>query len=123
MGFRAQMPQPPTAYPDRWRNVLFDHTLDLAGGQEWHSPAVYLYQGPQYELSRVGTVKSYARVVSEAEYASLRPPSGPFPFVFGSDRFSNNYPFTVNIPGSFRVVLRVGVFNPPGRIRIALTRI
>ena len=114
------MPNPPTANPNAWRRMILDQTLNLGTGQEWHFNPAYLYGGRQVELAWVGTVRAYVGLFEDARYQQIRPAQGPFPFAFGSDRFSAAQTFTIESPGQFRVVVRVGVFNPSGRVRVGL---
>lgn len=117
------MPLPPTSNPNAWRYAILDQTVDLGTGQEWHFNPVYLPGGRQVELAWVGTVRAYANLLEETRYQQIRPTQGPFPFAFGSDRFSASQLYDIQTPGQYRVVVRVGVFNPSGRVRVGLYRL
>jgi hypothetical protein len=114
---------PPTTAPDRWRYSLVEQTVTLGTGQEWHSQPVYLQQGTRFEKAWIGTVRAYVGVWPELAYQQIRGRGGPFPFAFGSDRFSGVRVFVPRATGQYRLVVRVGVFSPPGQIRAGVYRI
>ena len=114
------MPDLPTLSPNRWRYTLLDQVLDLGTGQEWHFNPVPLQQRQTYELAWTGSVRAYVGVYENQQYLKLRPSHGMFPFPFGSDRFTHARQFSPPTTGTYRVVVRVGVFNPPGRVRVGL---
>ena len=117
------MNNPPTTTPGRWRYNLIDQVVTLGTGQEWHSHPIYLQQGPRYEKAWIGTVRAYVGVWAEAEYQRLRARGGAFPFVFGTDAFSGVRTFVTQVGGPFRLVVRVGVFTPPGQVRAGVYRL
>jgi hypothetical protein len=114
---------PPTTQPGRWRHGLIDQVVNLGTGQEWHSHPVYLQQGVRYERAWIGTVRSYVGVWPETAYQQIRARGGAFPFVFGSDAFSSVRAFVPSAAGQYRLVVRVGVFTPPGQVRAGLYRL
>jgi hypothetical protein len=117
------MNNPPTTSRNKWRQTLVDQTVTLATGQEWHSQPAYLLQGLRYEKAWIGTVRAYVGLWPEPAYQQIRGRGGPFPFAFGSDRFSAVRLFVPRATGHYRLVVRVGVFSPPGQIRAGVYRI
>lgn len=97
--------------------------MDLNPGQEWYSTPFYLSVGGQVRFFGAGTVRFYLGVFDTYRVNRIvNPPGniqrGPFPFQFGSDRQSWDSRFQARVGGTYQVVARLGVFNPPGRIRV-----
>ncbi len=105
--------------------VLLDQTVGLGPNEEQDFGPIPYYSGWKLLLSSSGTVRHYLGLYDQAEYQRLRSlttPGGRFPFVFGSDRTGHLLEFNTQGFGQVYVVLRVGVFNPRGTIRVRLER-
>jgi len=105
--------------------AIVDQTFDINPGQEWYSQPFHLDAGQQVRFFGAGTVRFYLCVAVRNladQYHFQRPqgnnPRTPFPFQFGSDRLSWEQNFTAPVAGDYVLVARLGVFNPPGRIRV-----
>lgn len=114
---------PPTTRAGLYRRSLLDQTVSLRNGQEWDLGPVLLRQGLTYEIAWTGTVRSYVGIFSTVEHAAMRRRGGPTPFPFGSDRVQHARQLRPRPDGWYVVVVRVGVFNPPGDVRVGLYQI
>ncbi len=95
----------------------------IPNGQERHWP-VSLYQAGKLRLQAVGDRRFYCGLFDEATHnrATARG-RGPFPFLFTSDRTAFDRTYDNVQPGLYYVVVRVGIFNPPGgNVRVVLDR-
>jgi hypothetical protein len=111
---------PPTTQPLLPRTTIIDQTVDLGSGQEWDFPAQRLVPGVRYEIAWVGTVRAYVGLFPEASYAHFRGIRAPAPFRFGSDQQMGARVLQIPTEGVYHLVARVGVFTPPGRVRVGL---
>lgn len=103
--------------------VLLDQTIVLGPNQEQHFGPISYLDNWKLILSSSGTVRHYLGLFDQAEYArltSIRTAAGRFPFVFGTDRTGHLLYFNTQSNGQLYVVVRVGVFNPQGTIRVRL---
>lgn len=117
------LPYPPTTQPRRPRLTIIDQTVELQTGREWDFPPRWLAMGQTYEIAWVGTVRAYVGLFPQASYQAMRQRGGPAPFAFGSDRLSSARQVALPANGWYHLVARVGVFTPPGRIRIGLYQV
>ena len=70
-------------------------------------------------VSALGSVKFYCAVVGEGFYQKMaRQRPGLFPFSPGTDRASYQSIFEAPARGPYRVVLRLGMFSPAGKITL-----
>jgi hypothetical protein len=106
--------------------TLVEQVIDLQPGAEWYSPPFALHIGRTLHVWGIGTVRFYAHVVNTALFDQLRGPGmqgapRPWPFPFGSDRTEHDQYAPVQIGGMFRMVVRLGVFNMAGRVRVRVS--
>jgi hypothetical protein len=108
--------------------VLLERTVDLRPGEEWYSDPFELHPGRTLHIYGVATVPFYVDAVNTARFDELRETgragpgsSNPWPFAFGADRPNHDRFEPVRIGGAFRLVVRLGVFNPAGRIRVRVS--
>jgi len=108
--------------------VLLERVVDLRPGQEWYSDPFELHPGRTVHIYAVGTIPSYIDAVNTAlfdqwnEEGKAGPESSrPWPFPFGSDRLTHDRFVPIVIGGPFRLVVRLGVFNTAGRVRVRVS--
>lgn len=108
--------------------TILDLPVDLRPGQEWYSEPFELHPGRSVHLHAVGTVRFYTQLVNTARFDELNDSgqagpesSRPWPFAFGSDSSTHDESTPVVIGGQFRIVLRLGVFNNAGRVRVRVS--
>lgn len=111
---------PPTG--TRWEPE-FSTEVVLGGGQEWTSNPLRFAARETIDLRCDAGVRFYAGFFEENEYAEARRKGGAtFPFLRGSDRIEYDEVREVEAGSAYRVVLRIGVFAPGGRIRVGVWR-
>ncbi len=98
---------------------------DLKPGQEWHTPYYPLNPGQSIHVTGSGTCRFYLGVYPQEFVERMFDlpqgrPRQPFPFIFSTDRFQHDRTFTARAAGDYAVVVRVGVFNPPGRVVVGI---
>src|SRR5580693_2730792 len=92
--------------------ILFDDTVTLESGAEWHSTPIRLEKGDDLALTASSAVRFYAGIFDEPTYRSLQAQSsGAFPFGFGSDQVAADFTWRASHSGDYFVVLRIGVFT------------
>lgn len=100
-----------------------DQTVELATGHEWDFPRQFLYPNFNYEIAWVGTVRAYVGLWREADHNAFRARGTAAPFPFASDRYSSARIVRLPAQDWYHLVARIGVFTPPGRVRVGLYRL
>src|SRR5580658_5154822 len=100
-----------------------DEELFLRNGQERH----WSFELPdgKFQLQAVGDRRFYCGLFDKGTYerAMTRGGGAQFPFLFGSDRTTFDRSYDLLRAGSYYVVVRVGIWNPPGgNIHVVLDR-
>ena len=103
-----------------WHTRLLDQTLQLGPNQEHDFGPIQYYPNQKLILSSSGTVRHYLGLYDEPVYRQHRSFGGRFPFAFGSDRNGHILDFQTVGTGRLFVVVRVGIFNPAGTVRVIL---
>lgn len=108
--------------------VLLERVIDLQPGEEWYSDPFETHPGRSLHLYAIGTIKFYMTAVNTARFDQLResgragPGSpNPWPFSLGVDRSSHDEFVPISIGGPYRLIVRLGVFNPAGRVRVRVS--
>lgn len=116
--------QPSVSAPPgmRWE-VVSSTDVSLGGGQEWSSQPILLAANEIACLRCDAPVRFYAGIFEEGEYQAARRRSQlAFPFVRGTDQTTFERVVRISNAGSYRVVLRIGVFAPAGQISVGVWR-
>ena len=117
-GFSALRTEP------RLAQVLFEQSIVLGAGEEWHSHPIPLEPGDDLKVQCRGDHRFYAGFLHDATYEALRARSPrSFPFQFGRDEVAFERTYPVRAPGDYRVVLRVGGWTHATTIAVRLERI
>ena len=103
-----------------YRPRLLDQTVTLGPNQEHDFGPVHYYPNQNLRLTSAGTVRHYLGLFEAPRYQQLRGLGGRFPFAWGSDRTGHDLTFSTTGFGQLFVVVRVGIFNPQGTIRVIL---
>lgn len=92
--------------------VLFNDTIPLDAGKEWHSTAIDLRQGDIVTVSAEGDGKFYAAFLDREAYHRRRGAvAGMFDFELGTDRRGWTTRILVQQDDEYYLVFRVSTFQ------------
>ncbi len=108
--------------------VLLAKVIDLQPGQEWYSDPFDTHPSKTLHLHAVGTQRFYVDIVRTGRFDTYRESgkagpasSNPWPFPFGSDSERVDRHIPIEVGGPYRLVVRLGVFNADGRLRVTIS--
>ncbi len=94
------------------RRLLIEGDLTIASDSEWYSKPIRLAEGTRYEVTLTAPRKFYAGFFHAKAYTARKGAvAGMFDFPFGSDRRAHYFEGTIDVPGDWYVVIRVGAWS------------
>lgn len=103
----------------RKSEIVIDGTLELKPGQEWYSKPFDTPIDSIVRIRSVGNQKFYLGIFAEEVFQQLHNKNPTmFPFEFGTDRKESEEVYIIRIEGLHRVVVKLGVFTPPGKTEL-----